>query len=248
MRTLVALPYSPWSEKARWALDYHHVDHTYEIYAPMMGEPMLRLRARRLTGPLSVPVLFDDGEVFADSFEIARRAEKIGSGASLFPKGKESEVVRWNERSQDALAAARALLLDRMATDDPSLLESMPPMIPRALRAPSLPVARAAIGFLARKYSTRENTADDHERALVDALDQIRAALSGDRKYILGEFSYADVAAAVVLQFVSPVDARFIRLGPATRAIWTYPALADRFPDLVAWRDAIYAEHRKPRA
>jgi glutathione S-transferase len=248
MRTLVALPYSPWSEKARWALQHHGVAHEYEIYAPMIGEPGLRLRARRLRGPLSVPVLFDDDRVFTDSFDIARRAEEIGGAAPLFPKGKEADVEAWNARSQDALAAARALLLDRMATDDPSLLESMPPMIPNALRAPSLPVARAAIAFLARKYSTRERSGDDHERTLIDTLETMRAGLANGRKYLLGEFSYADVCAAVILQFVSPVDGRFIRLGPATRAIWTYPALADRFPDLVAWRDAVYAQHRPARA
>jgi glutathione S-transferase len=121
-------------------------------------------------------------------------------------------------------------------------------MIPKALRAPSLPVARAAIAFLARKYATRERGAEDHERTLVDTLETMRAALTGGRKYLLGDFTYADVSAAVVLQFVSPVADRFIRLGPATRAIWTYPALADRFPDLVAWRDAVYAQHRPARA
>jgi glutathione S-transferase len=123
----------------------------------------------------------------------------------------------------------------------------MPPMIPRALRNASLPVARSAISFLARKYAASTPSGEDHERTLVDVLTEVRTALGG-RKTLLDDFSYADVAACVVLQFVSPVDGRFIRLGPATRAIWSYPSLADRFADLVAWRDAIYAAHRPARA
>ena len=35
MRTLYALPYSPWlSEKARWALDHHGIAYREVMYAP----------------------------------------------------------------------------------------------------------------------------------------------------------------------------------------------------------------------
>jgi glutathione S-transferase len=55
MRKLVALHYSPWSEKARWALDHHGVAYRYEEYKILLGEPKLRLatkkRARQGHGP-----------------------------------------------------------------------------------------------------------------------------------------------------------------------------------------------------
>jgi glutathione S-transferase len=53
-----------------------------------------------------------------------------------------------------------------------------------------------------------------------------------------------DLTMAVVLQMVSPVDDRFIRLGPARRRAWTEPTLASEFADLVEWRDRLYAEER----
>lgn len=43
------------------------------------------------------------------------------------------------------------------------------------------------------------------------------------------------------------MTAASIRLGPATRAVWTQPALAAEFADLLAWRDGLYAAHRPGR-
>jgi glutathione S-transferase len=53
---------------------------------------------------------------------------------------------------------------------------------------------------------------------------------------------------AASLQFVLPVEARYIALGPATRAVWTNPKLAEDYADLLAWRDRLYADHRSPPA
>ena len=41
-----------------------------------------------------------------------------------------------------------------------------------------------------------------------------------------------------------PVDGRYIFLGPATREVWTHGRLATDYPDLLAWRDRLYARHR----
>lgn len=49
---------------------------------------------------------------------------------------------------------------------------------------------------------------------------------------------------ALTLQFIQPVDERFIPLGPGRRKAWSHPALAERFADLLRWRDQLYAEHR----
>ena len=50
---------------------------------------------------------------------------------------------------------------------------------------------------------------------------------------------------ASVLQGVAPVSGQYIRLGPATRGVWTQPALAAEFSDLIAWRDELYARQRR---
>src|SRR4051812_15683513 len=101
MHRFVAIDYSPWSEKARWALDLRRVPYREEAYVPMLGELPLRLRLRRFTGPMTVPVLFtEDGRALTDSLAIARFAEEVGRGAPLFPSGRDGEIARWNERSE----------------------------------------------------------------------------------------------------------------------------------------------------
>lgn len=53
---------------------------------------------------------------------------------------------------------------------------------------------------------------------MTQALDELRAALSR-HAYLVGDgLSLAHVATATALQFIEPVSARYIRLGPATRS------------------------------
>lgn len=244
MARLVALDYSPWSEKARWALDHHHVPYVFEPYLPMLGEPILRLRAGRLGGPVSVPVLIDgDGAIF-DSFAIARHAERNGSGSPLFPTAHLAEITRWNDRSDEALAAGRINVVTNVAGSRAAQEEALPPFIPAALRPALTGMAQLGVRFLAAKYSISRDVAAA-EAKVAAALDELRASLDG-RAYLLeGELSYADLAAAVILQMVRPVRDAYIHLGPATRACWTMPAIAERYPDLLEWRDQLYDKHRR---
>ena len=57
MNRLVALSYSPWSEKARWALLHHGVPFREIEYVPILGTPWLRWVARRASGRVTVPTL-----------------------------------------------------------------------------------------------------------------------------------------------------------------------------------------------
>jgi glutathione S-transferase len=244
MARLIAIHFSPWSEKARWALDHHHIPYTVEHYLPLLGEPLLRLRAGRLTGPVAVPVLLDgDGAIF-DSFAIARHAERNGSGAPLFPTAHLAEITRWNDRSNDALTAGRKLVITRMSTDRGAQAEALPSFVPGALRPTLAGVSQLVMRFLASKYSIARDL-DGAEARVAAVLDELRAALDG-RAYLLdGELTYADIAAAVTLQMVRPVRDAFLRLRPATRACWTTPALEERYPDLLEWRDQLYEKHRR---
>ncbi|APR75354.1 Glutathione S-transferase family protein [Minicystis rosea] len=243
MRTFVAEHFAPWSEKARWALDHHRLTYAYREHVPLIGEPLLRIRARKLRGRVSTPLLITPHEVLADSFAIARHADRIGSGATLFPQG--ADIEGWNARSEAALAAGRVLYLDRFAGDPAAKVEMLPPFLPEKARRAAMPMADVAIAFLRRKYGIDAASCAEAEATLVRELEGLRAALGG-RPWVLREcFSYADVAMAVTLQFVAPVDARYIALGPATRASWSHPGLAERFADLVAWRDALYERHRR---
>src|SRR5690606_22235507 len=143
---LVHLPYSPWSEKARWALDHHRIDHRRIAYLAMLGEPWLRLRLGKLVDKVSVPVLFGESWALTDSYDIAHWADRAGSEPSLFPRGHEHEIRRWNERSETLMSAGRARTAVRVAGDPEALREAVPDPLGR-LGALSVPIARLGYRF-----------------------------------------------------------------------------------------------------
>lgn len=240
MRRLVALSYSPWSEKARWALDHHRVEYRRVEYVPMLGAPLLRAATRRWSGRVTVPVLLGDGPPRLDSWDIALRAEEIGEGAPLFA-GDRGAIAGWNALSDRALAASRAAAIARVAADPGAQQESLPGLVPSALRPALRPVATVGVGYFRRKYGGDAPP----ERALEDALAELREALDArGGEHVLGELSYADIAMAAALQFVRPVADRFIRLGPASRRAYSDEALARRYEDLIEWRDRFYDRYR----
>jgi glutathione S-transferase len=251
MPTLICLPYSPWSERAAWALDRRGIAYDKEVYEPVLGELRLRRLRGGAPGPTSVPVLVTDDRVIADSGAIARWADGRGSGPRLFPD--EAAVAAWEAVAEQATAAGRARSLRRVLADPDAVMD----LVPKALR-PLGPIARgiAATGVrrTLRKYGATGTADDAHRAALVAALERLRdglAAGSGTPKTLLGAFSYADITAAQALVFVSPPEPPAdgaprpgIRIGRASRRAFRDPELAVAYADLVAWRDALYAEYR----
>lgn len=251
VRRLLCLTYSPWSIRARWALDHHAVSHELEHYLPMLGEPILRARLGVLRGTVSVPVLFeDDGRAVRGSKEIARHAETIapaGGERSLFPLAHAAHVERWDGISEAIARAGRALLTPRIERSDEALRESLPrPLRGAGVATLSLPVARTAARYIGRKYGADATHADDDRRAMRVALAEVRAAILA-REHLCGDrLTYADVSVAASLQFVRPCPA-LVRLGPATHASWTDDAMAREHEDVLAWRDRLVARaHPRP--
>lgn len=245
---LIGLPYSPWTEKARWALEVRGVPFVFRHYQPILGEPELRLKLKRWTGKVSVPVLTDtEGHVYADSEAIARWADTQGTPATLFSPMHEATIQEAIALSERALAAGRALALTNALTEDEALRE----MVPKPLRKPLGPLA-VAIGKFGvqrtlRKYGAAGVDKAEHEAELTGALDALRRLIArapaGSPKTLCGRFTFADIAAAQVLGFVSP-PAFGLRIGRASRASFTRPELATRYADLLKWRDALYAAYR----
>lgn len=241
----VALPYSPWSEKARWALDHHRIPYRFVEHVPMLGEPLLRARARRWRGVVSVPLLVDRSEVIADSFEIAKHAERTGTGSSLFPRESDVEIARWNAASERALVAGRALVLQKVGASPAAQAEQLPPFVPDRLRGWLAPMARGGTRFLARKYVSGDVAADAYG-ILAGTCAMLEEAVGRKAHLLAGGLSYADIAMAVVLQCVRPPQARHLHLGQASREAWSEPELARRFAGLLEWRDALYAQRPPP--
>jgi glutathione S-transferase len=110
-RTLVSLHVSPWSERAKWALDHHGLPYRVVEHMPVIGER----RLRRLVGPdkprATVPVLIAADEVLTESWDIARYADREGAGEKLIPVAEEPEVKAWADLADEGMQAGRALVV-----------------------------------------------------------------------------------------------------------------------------------------
>jgi glutathione S-transferase len=243
-RRLVILKVSPWSERARWALDHHRLPYETIEHTPFLGER----RLRRLVGadrkPATVPVLLTGEQALTDSWDIALHADRVGEGPKLIPPDREAEIRRWNDLADGSMAAGRALVLSALLANPEALDEGLPPNVPAWLRPLLRPMGRHGMRWFARKYGLDLGDAPARVARVRSTLEMLRDALSKSSPYLLGSFSYADIVMAICLQGVSPVDDRYIPLGPATRRAWTLDALAAEFADLVAWRDQLYGRHR----
>jgi glutathione S-transferase len=237
MRRLYFMPYSCWSERARWALLHHRFEFVEIEHVPLLGELGLRVRTRRWRGRATVPLLVDGENPVRESLPIAEYADALGSQASLFPGSLRSPIRELHARVEPTVAALRAYLASSL--DDAATLELTPPglrNVPLALSA-----SRLSLAFLARKHGVSFDEIDARLRAGYQAL---RTLLSG-RRYVHEQgFTYADIICATALQALAPVDDRFVALGPATRRCWQHAELASEFADLLAWRDEIYRLHR----
>ena len=243
MHRLVALSYSPWSEKARWALLHHRVPFRETEYVPMIGVPLLRAFTRRWTGRVTVPAFrADSGELLTDSWEIARWAEAHGQGEPLFPAEHLAGIEAWNAASERIMAAGRALATRRVAGDSEALLEAVPGFVPRSL---ARPLGEAGVRYFIGKYGLDAGTEAERTEAIRHELLRWRAALGGSDS-VAGAFTYAEVAMAVALQFVKPAESRRPRLRPATARCWTLPVVAAELADLLSWRDRVLARHQPP--
>lgn len=251
MPQLLHLPYSPWSEKARWALDHHGVAHERTVYTPFLAEPFIRLTTGSLKERISVPMWIERDErvlrrpklVLRDSFDIAMRAEALGQGAAL---GFDDPRTRhFNALSENLLGAGRALAITATEPNIDALREGLPVELPGPLAPLVGPLAKAGAKGLRLKYGIAQETDARHLANMRDILMELRDALGGG-DHLLGErLSFADMAMACALQFVSPLENRYIRIGEATRRCWTRPELASEFADMISWRDRFFDQHRK---
>lgn len=240
---LVAVPHSPWSEKARWALDHHGIDYVLDPYQPILGEPALRLKLKKRSGKVTVPVLLTERGPVTDSFDIAMFAERHGHGAPLFRRGDKPAIDHWNQVSERAMAAGRGLHLHRVRADPEALREALPGVFPATLKRPLATVARVGYRIIERKYQI-DSDPMRQRRILFDCLLELRHALADGRPYLLGELSYADVVMAAAVGVIQPPESPAVTIGPATRRTWTDVELSSDFTDLVAWRDQLYQRHR----
>ena len=241
--TLLGLPYSPWTERARWALDHHHVSYDFEYYMLLLGEPGLRIRLRDFKNKVTVPIFFgDEGNVIRDSWAIAEWADAQHANTPLFPSEFRPQITSFFVKVEAAVQAGRGLVTAATGKSQQALVESTPSFIPKALRHA---VALSGAPLFKLKYGLTDADLAT-QRATVEALATELDGQLSVGSFVFEKFSFADILAATFVQGVKPVDNRFIHMGEGMRAAWTLPDADARFPNLIAWRDAIYETHRNP--
>jgi glutathione S-transferase len=243
-RSLVTLPVSPWSERAKWALDHHGLAYETIEHVPFLGERRLRRLVGPSAGRVTVPVLLDGEQKLTESWEIALYADREGERTPLLPFERQGEIRAWNDLADRSMEAGRALVSAALLASPEALDETLPRDVPGFLRPLLRPVTRYGTAWFARKYELDLGARERHLGVLRATLERLRSALAQSSPHLLGSFSYADIVMAVLLQGVSPVDAAYIPLGPASRRAWTRSELAPEFSDLIAWRDELYSKHR----
>lgn len=244
--TLYGVGYSPWTERARWALDHHRIAYRYREHLPMLGEPMLRRRARAAgQAKPTAPQLVYPGGAIGDSLAIMRFADARGHGSSL--GSERPSTAEWAARMERGLDAGRARLTLAVLADREALRESMLPVSPAPLAGVLSPVAAQAARFIVRKYGADARRVDEYVEVQREVCRDVREALDG-RAHLDGDaLSARDLLAISFLQMVQPVQHPRMPLLPALRRAWTAAPLVDEFRDILAWRDGLYATARGVR-
>lgn len=213
----------------------------------MLGMPALRLKMKTMDPELTVPALIDGDKRMYDSFRIAQHADSVGSGSKLIPADRRAEITSYNEISESALDAGRALAMHRISQDKDAKKDSLPPFVPGFLRGPSLPLVSIALNYIDSEFKVSAKSLEAREKQLTDALDALDSGLKkSGGSCLLGGFTFADIAMAKAVQFVEPVGDKYIKLTPATRKCWGTEELKRKYAHLVEWRDALYSKYRGP--
>ena len=244
---LIQFPYSPYNEKARWALDLKQVPHRRRSLLPGPHAPVVL----RLTGRTEVPVLRIDGQVIAGSAEIVAELDRRFPEPRLIPEDPEAreralEIQAWfDERVGPCV---RRALFDVMLPF-PGYLASMfsagsPWPVRWAYRA-AFPV----VSMIMR--SSMEVTPSKVEEALEvmrEGLDFVvkHAGAEGD---LVGErFGIADLTAASMLAPIAdPPHPAMARPNPKPEPLARFFTEWARHPG-VAWVHHTYRRHRPPSA
>jgi glutathione S-transferase len=146
------------------------------------------------------------------------------------------------------MSAGRVGSLQRMLRDEAALAEVVPTPLRGLPAGVTRPLAVMGVRRTLRKYAGSASDVAANRGVLIEVLEQLRADLrasssTGEPKTLLPELSYADMAMAQVVFCISPPKEK-VRIGAASRRLFEEPELQERFGDLVAWRDALYRQHR----
>ena len=243
--TLIHVPVSHYSEKARWALDHKRIPHKRR-WPPGGFHPLVTFVVTRGKHQ-TVPALLMDGEGIGDSTEIIRRLEERFPDPPLYPSdpADRARALALEEFFDDELGPQiRQMVYHHLTSDSEALAELTMHQVQYGHRATLGVNKRILTRFLDLRFRTADpDLAEESERKVVEAVDRLEAELDG-RDYLVGaRFSVADLTAAALLY---PLI-----LPPQTP--WQPTRLPDRWEELrrsqsdrpaLRWGAEMYRRHR----
>jgi glutathione S-transferase len=200
------LRFSHYHEKARWALDYKGIQHQRRSLAP--GTHILR--ARRLWGSPTTPVLQLGERKVGDSTAIIAELERLWPEPALYPS-QESERQRALELEEhfdvELGPYIRGALFDAIIPDREVLVPVSVQGLGGGTRVAQnlmYPISRR---ILQRSLVDAPGGAETCRRKTLEALDRLEAEL-GEAEYLVGgRFTVADLtAAALFAPLVDPPE------------------------------------------
>lgn len=237
------IPLSHFSEKVRWALDYKNLAHRRQV----LGADYL-IRAWRVTGHGTLPILFLDGRAIGDSTRIIAALEERHPEPPLYPgdaAAQERALALEDYLDEQLGPALRAATITPLFRHDPDIaLRVLTTGMPRKAYERLRPLLRIFPVF----YRLRHGISDaklEADRATVNtALDRIEHERQG-RTYLVGDaFTVADLTAAAMLSpLLQPPEIQYplrVELPPYLR---DYRATL-REHTAARWAAEIYRLHR----
>jgi len=241
---LLQFRYSPFNEKARWALDFKGVPHRRHSLLP---GPHLR-SMKRLTGQTATPVLTIDGHCIIGSSAILAELERRYPQPPLFPTDPDlrARALALQGWLDDELGPALRTAMFSMVLDEHAYICDMfaadRPWWQRALYRAAYPLGKPMI---------KKGNGLTGPAAVEAAFAATRAGLDrlltevGPSGYLVGDaFTVADLTAASMLAAAAnPPDSPMTRPEPMPQemrdwlALWQDHAAID-------WVRRIYARHR----
>jgi len=240
------IPFSHYSEKARWALAFKGIAHDRHVAVAGTHPAVAFALTRGQCG--TFPVLQIDGRNIGDSTAIIAALEEAQPDPPLYPADPDERrrALELEDWFDEHLGPQARLLGWHEVVMDPESLESLSLKMAPALRRFPAVAAWATRSFVNARFKVSSREAAERARAdVLTAFDRLESEL-GDSDYLVGDsFSVADLtAAALFYPLVLPPE--------APRQIDNPPERYERFREPLKerrgyrWVEEMYRRHRRP--
>ena len=168
------IPFSHYSEKVRWALDYKRVAHRRRV----LGSDYL-IKVWRATGQGKLPVLWLDGRAIADSTRIIAALEEHYPEPALYPReaaARQRALALEDDLDETLGPALRAAVVTPLFQHDPDFALRM---LTTGMGSKAYPGLRRMLRVFPWYYRLRHKISErnlERDRTIVAAAHRARAA------------------------------------------------------------------------